>query len=328
MTRRLATLLVAATLALTSCASLTPESLPITGDRNGYDVTLEFASVLNLANRAQVVLDGVPVGVVTGMRLTGAAVRVTVRLDEGVVAPGDIEAVLRQPTVLGDIVVALVRSPDADPAAPPLGPGDVVPLSRTTSPPQIEDTIASLANFVASGAVQRAQNSLIEVNSVVEASDVDLSDIAARVSVNLGDLADNLASVDLALTGLSSTARTLSGKRGAIADWFSPAGMLGFDRATQVGSRLSVMIPSIGSVYTGGFWLVPMLRNLGDAAGAVQASKWAVGDEIPEWWTLFTEYFLPQDRYPAIDITSIRTPDGRELSHSVSDVLRMLGATP
>ena len=113
MTRRLATLLVAATLALTSCASLTPESLPITGDRNGYDVTLEFASVLNLANRAQVVLDGVPVGVVTGMRLTGAAVRVTVRLDEGVVAPGDIEAVLRQPTVLGDIVVALINEETA-----------------------------------------------------------------------------------------------------------------------------------------------------------------------------------------------------------------------
>jgi phospholipid/cholesterol/gamma-HCH transport system substrate-binding protein len=38
--------------------------------------------------------------------------------------------------------------------------------------------------------------------------------------------------------------------------------------------------------------------------------------------------FLPVDKYPAINITSIIGPDGRELSGNVQDVLRILGATP
>jgi hypothetical protein len=37
---------------------------------------------------------------------------------------------------------------------------------------------------------------------------------------------------------------------------------------------------------------------------------------------------LPQDRYPAMNITSIVGPDGRELSGNVQDVLRIIGAAP
>jgi hypothetical protein len=62
--------------------------------------------------------------------------------------------------------------------------------------------------------------------------------------------------------------------------------------------------------------------------GAVQRSKWAFEDEVPAWRRLFTDFFLPQDKYPAINITSIVGPDGRELSGNVQDVLRMLGAMP
>jgi hypothetical protein len=38
--------------------------------------------------------------------------------------------------------------------------------------------------------------------------------------------------------------------------------------------------------------------------------------------------FLPADKYPAMNIISVQTPDGREISHNVEDVLRMLGAVP
>jgi len=320
---------VTAAAVLSSCASLSPDSLPQNnGDRDGYDVVLQFDSVLNLPDRARVVMDGVSVGVVTDVDLVDGRVDVTSRIDSGVVIPSDIHGILQQPTVLGDIFVALQRDPEPDPAAPPLRPGDTVPLQRTTSPPQIEDTIASLANFVASGSIQRAQNTMMGLNRVADTSDVELSRIAAQVSTNLGELAANLDSAELVLAGLSDTAAILSAKRGAFEHWFSPAGMLGFDRATQVTSRLSVMIPSIGSVYSGGFWLVPMLTTVGDAMGAVQGTKWAVEEEIPRWRKLFTGYFLPQDKYPAINITSIRGPDGRELSGDVHDVLRILGATP
>jgi hypothetical protein len=61
---------------------------------------------------------------------------------------------------------------------------------------------------------------------------------------------------------------------------------------------------------------------------AVQQSKVAVEDEIPRWRRLFTDSFLPQDKYPAINITSIIGPDGRELSGNAQQVLRILGAMP
>jgi hypothetical protein len=70
------------------------------------------------------------------------------------------------------------------------------------------------------------------------------------------------------------------------------------------------------------------LNSLADSAGAVQQSKIAVEDEIRRFRRLFTDFFLPQDKYPAINITSIVGPDGRELSGNVQDVLRMLGAMP
>jgi len=314
---------------ITSCASLPKDVLPRpNGDRDGYDLILEFRSVLNLADRARVVMDGVPVGIVTGVEILDDRVDVTARIDSGVVVTSDTRGLLQQPTVLGDIFLALERPPTADATAPALGPGDIVPLAQTSSPPQIEDTIASLANFVASGSIQRAQETLIGLNRVAQTGDLELSRVVAQVTTNLSDVADNLDAVNLALSGLADTSAVLRGKRSAFEHWFSPAGMLGLDRATQVTSRLSVMIPSIGSVYSGGFWLVPMLNTMGDAIGAVQASKWAVEDELPRWRRLFTDYFLPQDKYPAINITSITGPDGRELSGNVEAVLRILGAMP
>lgn len=316
---------------LAACAPITVNDLPQPGEvRDGYDVVMQFDNVLNLPQRANVVLDGVKVGQVVGVEVAGDRVDLTARIQPGVVIPADIHAALQQATVLGDIYVALERpaEPELPAPAPALTPGGVVPLAHTTSPTQIEDIIANLANFVASGSIQRAQNAMMDINRVADTSEAPLEDVVAQVHTNLADLADNLDSVNLALSGLTDTSTVLYGRRADMAHWFSPAGMVGFDRVTQVTSRLSVMIPSIGSIYSGGFWLVPMFTTLGDAAGAVQGSKWAVEDEIPGWRKLFTRYFLPQDKYPAINITSIIGPDGQEMSDNVEDVLRILGATP
>jgi phospholipid/cholesterol/gamma-HCH transport system substrate-binding protein len=91
---------------------------------------------------------------------------------------------------------------------------------------------------------------------------------------------------------------------------------------------VGTLFPSVGSVYDGGYWLVPFLNSLGIALGAVQKSKWAIEGEYPPWRKLFTDLFLPEDKYPAMNITSVQTADGREISGKVQDVLRMLGATP
>ncbi|ORB18595.1 mammalian cell entry protein [Mycolicibacterium moriokaense] len=308
---------------------MTVDSLPQpdNADRGGYDIVMEFANVLNLPNRAKVVQDGTTVGVVTDINLRGAHVDVTSRIDSSVVVPGDVHATLQQSTVLGDTYVALERA-QPESSAQPLGPSGRIPLVQTTSPPQLEDTIANLSNFVASGSIQRIQNTIIHLNNVVPPQREELRALVTRVATDLSDLSANIDLVDKSLDGLAGTASVMASYIPAYDFIFSPEGVLAIDRGSRVGSYMGTVLPSIGSVYGGGFWLVPLLNSLADATGAVQQTKWAVEDEVPAWRRLFTDFFLPEHKYPAINITSIVGPDGRELSGNVQDVLRMLGATP
>jgi len=314
---------------LTSCASLDVNGIPAPGASydDGYDVVMRFASALNLPEQAKVVLDGVTVGAVTKMSLTQDSVDVTARVANGVTIPSDIHAVLQQATVLGDIYVALERPQSNEAPAPSLKAGGVIPVSQTTSPPQLEDTIASLANFVSSGSIQRAQNTIIRLNRVVPSS-AEVRTLTARIETDLSALSANIDRVDELLDGVSRTAAVVNGHLPELQYWFSPTGQRGFDFTVDTANYIATVLPGFGSITLGGYWLVPLLKSLANSSGALQQSKVAGETEIPKYRRLFTDYFLPAEKYPAINITSIIAPDGRELSGNVQEVLRILGATP
>jgi virulence factor Mce-like protein len=315
--------------AVSSCASLNANSLPQPGGNygDGYDIVIEFANVLNLPDRAKVVMDGTTIGIVEGVAVGKSDVDVTARIDPSVQVPSNINAVLQQATVLGDIYVALNRPADVGVGAA-LPEGGRIPVAQTTSPPQLEDTLANLANFVASGSIQRVQSAIININRVTPARAGQVREIASRVSLDLADLSNNIETVDQWLNGVSDTGSVLANRIPQLQYWFSPAGMLAFNRTTEASVAISTLLPSIGSIYTGGFWLVPLLKSLGIAVGAVQKSKVAIEGEYPAWRQLFTDMFLPQDKYPAMNITSVETADGRDITGRTQDILRMLGATP
>lgn len=322
-------LCVCTSLALNSCASLTVNSLPQPGGgRDGYPIVIEFANILNLPERAKVVLGGTTIGSVTSVELRGDHVDVNSRINPSVVVPSNARATLQQSTVLGDIHLALERPLTENGPAAGLAPGGRIPLAQTTSPPQLEDTLANLANFVGSGSIQRMQDSVIGINNVTPANRQELRNLVSRVAVDLADVAANIDTVDQWLSGVSGTGEVMRGYLQTYDYWFSPAGMLGFDRATQVAEYIGTVLPSIGSIYSGGYWLVPMLNSLADAVGAVQQGKWNVEGEVAGWRNLFLDSYLPVDKYPAINITSITGPDGIEMIGKAEDVLRMLGAVP
>lgn len=331
MTRRIgrAAVTVACALMISSCASINFNAIPSPGASysDGYDIVLNFESVLNLPERTKVVLDGVTVGSVSDMTLTPDYVEVTARVGRDVAIPSNIHAVLEQTTVLGDIYVALERPRDGSPAAPALPPGATIPLAQTTSPPQLEDTIASLANFVSSGSIQRAQNTIVRLNRVTPSSD-EVRRLTAQVDENLDALSANIDDVDRLVDGVSRTAATLNAQVPQLDYLLSPYGQLNMERFIEINNFVATLLPGVGSIGSGGYWMVPLLNSLADSVDAVQQSKVAVEDEIPRWRRLFTDSFLPQDKYPAINITSIVGPDGRELSGNVQDVLRILGAMP
>jgi phospholipid/cholesterol/gamma-HCH transport system substrate-binding protein len=333
MTRRIrpmaGAVAVTGALVLSSCASINVNAIPQPGasDGDGYDIAMKFDSVLNLPERAKVVLDGVTVGVVSKVTLTPGDVDVTARVGHDVVIPSNIHAVLQQATVLGDIYVALERPQGGGPPAPALAPGATVPLAQTTSPPQLEDTIASLANFVSSGSIQRAQNTIIRLNRVIPTSD-EVRRLTAQVDENLSALSVNIDQVDELLDGVTRTSATLNAHIPQLEYQLSPYGQVNIDRFIAVTNYVSTLLPGVGSIASGGYWLVPFLNSLADSVGALQQSKVTVEQEIPRYRRLFTDFFLPDDKYPAINITSIVGPDGRELSGNVQQVLQVLGAMP
>jgi virulence factor Mce-like protein len=316
--------------AVSSCAAINANDLPQPGNTysDGYDIVIEFANVLNLPDRARVVMDGTTVGIVDHIAVGPSAVDVTAKIDRAVKVPQDIRAVLEQATVLGDIFVALDRSPTAVRGGAPLQPHGRIPLAQTTSPPQLEDSLANLANFIASGSIQRIQNAIIRINQITPERAGQLRAIASRLSMNLTDLSNNIESVDHWLDGVSGTAQVMADSVPLYLNWLSPAGRIGWDQTTQLASPIGNLLPSVGSIYYGGFWLVPFLKSTGIAVGAMQQSKWVIEGEYRPWRKLFTDLFLPADKYPAMNITSVQTPDGREISGNVQDVLRILGATP
>jgi hypothetical protein len=325
--RLIATVIVGVT--LSSCASINVDALPQPGNAytDGYDITIEFASVLNLPARAKVVMDGTNIGVVTNVAVTSKHVDVTARINRNVEVPTDIRAALQQATVLGDIYVSLDRPATDRATAPALLPGGRIELDNTVSPPQLEDTIATMANFVSSGSIQRVQDTIIGLNRVTPSGD-QARTISSRVAVDLSDLSNNMSLVDQLLQGASGTAAALNNRRPSLQYFLSPNGLKGFDRTTQSLGYVGTLLPSLGSVYSQGYWLLPLLRSLGGAVGAMQRDKQGFEAEVPAWQRLFYEDFLPQDKHPAMNITSIVGPDGRELSGNVQDVLRILGATP
>lgn len=317
-------------LSVPSCASINVNDLPQPGKsyRGGYDVVLEFASVLNLPDRAKVVMDGTAVGVVEKVAISHNGVDVTARIDRSVEVPSDIHAVLQQATVLGDIYVALERPHPRNSDVSPLPPNARVPLAQTTSPPQLEDTIANLATFVTSGSIQRIQNTILGINRVTPERNEQVRAIAHRVSADLADVSANIDTLDIWLGGLADTGALMARNIPMFNFWFSPTGMQSFEFATGTGTAIATIIPSVGTIFAGGYWLVPLLNSMGITLGAIQDSKWAIEDEYPAWRNLFTDMFLPADKYPAMNIISVQTPDGREIAPNVEDVLRMLGAVP
>lgn len=319
-------------LSLTGCSalsSLTVDSVPLPGHShtNGYDIVAEFVNVLNLPDRAKVVMDGTKVGEVSKVAEAGTHVDVTARIQEGIAVPSDVTAVLQQATVLGDIYLALERPTGGAGAAAPLAAGGRIPLAQTISPPQLEDTIAHLANFVGSGSIQRAQSTLIRLNRITPPNN-EVRRVVSQVTTDLNELSDNLDTLDILIDSMKQTSTVAATYTPQMGFWFTPEGVGAFQRSTVVAREVGNLLPSVGSIYSYGYYMVPMFSSLANAMAAVRGAKQVVEGEYPQWRRFTNEFYLPQEKHPAINITSIVGPDGQELSGSVEQVLRMLGAVP
>ncbi|MEV5835935.1 MlaD family protein [Nocardia sp. NPDC052112] len=295
------------------------------GVGNGYNVDLEFVSVMNLPTGADVMMGGLRVGEVRDVTVLDKSVKVAVLMKEGTRIPADVRAVIRQNTLLGDTYIALDHAA-AGAADVYLRPGGTVPASHTSSPPQLEDTMAVLAYFVNGGSIQKVQDAMGRINTVMP-TPPDVQRLASVVAVDMRNLADNTSEIDRLLDGFDGTAVAMNEKSETLATLFSQETVHYWRRvAVNIVSYISQILPSVGSVYEGGLWMVPMLNSLADTGGIVRGI-WDEGPSDAEKLSNFLRAtVLPFAQNPSVNIRSVESAQGDQLIADVENLLRMLGA--
>lgn len=328
-TRKTAGMLLSLSIAASlSACSLTPTDFPSprVGIDTDYSVTIQFASALNLPVGADVMLNGLRVGEVQSLTDGGNSIDAAIGLAHDAKVPYATEATIRQNTLLGDTYIALTPPTGNDHDTRYMRGGDVIGLDHTVSPPQLEDTIAVLAYFVNGGSIQKVQDSMVALNNAMPPVD-EVQKLAATVSVDLADLATRTDEVDRTLNGLDSFARSFDERAPELRAVFSPDGAHYWSRiASAVVGHISTLLPSLGSIFAGGQWLVPMLDSLAATAEAGRGT-W---DSAPRAAKRLDEFLrttiLPFAENPSVNVTSMTGPDGRPLLDDATTVLRVLGA--
>ncbi|WP_162904434.1 MlaD family protein [Gordonia rubripertincta] len=311
-------------LVLVSSCSLRPDDLPSPsgGVTNGYPLHIEFASALNLPTGAAVTMDGLDIGEVTDVDLTDNAVSVTTAIESGTEIPSSATATMRQDTVLGDTYVAIERSGTA--GGPSVPAGGTIPETQTNSPPQLEDTLALLATFVNGGNIQKLQTSISKINSVMP-NLKDLQSLASTLAVDLEDMARRTSRIDGLLNGLDNTAVALNRREEKITAMLSPNGLVLWDRlSTQVVRHIGTLLPSIGSIFGGGVWMVPMLNSVDSALAAVRRSGTNIASDSEKIGEFLRRTIVPFLERPTVEVTSV-SANGDRLKDA-ENLLRMLGA--
>ena len=322
----LVVLVATVTMVLSGC-SLSPNRMPSVkaGVSSDYEVTLKFASVLNLPTGADVMMNGLQVGRVKELNESKDGVDVVVGLTESRPVPADSTAIIRQNTPLGDTYLGF--TPPQNPTdRENLHDGSVIPMSRTTSPPTLEDTIAVLAYFVNGGSVQKVQDTMVTLNQTLP--DVkDVRRLATTVSTDLQDLGDNVGEIDRLLNGLNGVAKSFPASATEIEHVFGDEGIDYFHTvAHSLVRHIATLLPSVGSVFTGGLWVVPLLTSMAEAAENA-APIWPAGDGVIASTNDFVNDTLkPFLKNPRVAVSSVKAKGSdKQLLADSASILRILG---
>lgn len=236
------------------------EDLPVPGSYVSgptYQVDIQFSSVLNLPAKAKVVLDGVDIGLLESVELTGNTAVARVNIQDAVALPSMTRAELRQGTILGEIYVALRRPADGE-GGGALQDGDMIPLERTSPADNVEDVLRGLSEVVAGGHIVDFQRSIDRFNKAFpsDPATVDLINDKAREALN--DLATNSAELDRIIGAAESITESFVDKTDTL-DTVLTSG------PERVGGLADALLVVVDALIDLGY----MSRNIGDVINPV-----------------------------------------------------------
>jgi phospholipid/cholesterol/gamma-HCH transport system substrate-binding protein len=299
--RRAAAAVAAGALLLTGCEFDGAYDLPLPGspvdEDNSFEVTAEFADILNVVPRSPVMVDDVVVGEVTDVERVGWHAQVTLRVRDDVELPDNAIADIRQVSLLGEKYVAL-EAPETGASGSRLGDGDEIPLSATGRNPEVEEVLGALSFLLSGGGVAQLGTIVEELNHVMSGREERLRVLLASLEDVVGTLDAQKADIIRALEAMNNLTATLNAERRTVTDALDATGpaievladqedelvemLSSLDRLGVVGTR--VIRASKRDLVESLEHLEPVLTELN-----------AVGDELAPGLNLLVSFPFPKE---------------------------------
>ncbi|MDP9219022.1 MAG: MCE family protein [Actinomycetota bacterium] len=214
--------------ALTGCQGAYDLPLPGGAAMGGksYQVTVQFADVMDLVPQSAVKVDEVTVGRVERIAVDGWTARVTVRLKDSVQLPANATAELKQTSLLGEKYVAL-SPPENIASQGKLVNGAVIPIARSTRTPEVEEVLGALSLLLNGGGVAQLKVITTELNKATHGNEAAIRDLVGRLNTFVGGLDAQKSQIVTALDAVDQLSGRLAAQRTdlAIALDHLPAGL-------------------------------------------------------------------------------------------------------
>lgn len=215
-------MLLACVLMLSGCG-FSVYQLPLPGGADlGSDpvvFTASFADVLDLSPRAMVTADGIDAGTVSKVEIShegGANVALlTIKLRRDVELPANAVARIGQTSLLGEKYVEL-DVPDSGASSRLMADGDHIPVERTESYAEVEETLGALSLILNGGGVAQLKTISTELNSALAGREDSARSVLHQVRILMKNLDDNKDDITQALKKVTGLSRQLRRQRTTI----------------------------------------------------------------------------------------------------------------
>jgi phospholipid/cholesterol/gamma-HCH transport system substrate-binding protein len=309
----LAGVLALATLLLSGC-DFSVYSLPLPGGARikgpAYQVTVEFADVLDLVPKSSVKVDDVTVGTVEKVWLTGYVAKVRLKLPKNVELPDNARATIRQTSLLGEKFVSLSPPTGDEQPRGRLEDGELIPLSRTTSNVEVEEVLSALSLLLNGGGVAQLQIITRELNKALTGNEPAIRSVLDQLNTFVGTLDRNKQQIVAAITAVDGLAKKLNAQKATLATAIDslPKSIATLDKQRAALVRTLQALAKLGNTATRVITasqrdlvanlksLYPVLTNLAEA-----------GENLPKSLELLLTYPFPDAAANAVkgDFTNL-----------------------
>lgn len=249
-------LLTVASLVLSGCGfqGLYSASLPGGADLGDHPITIvaHFDDVLDLVPQSAVKVNDIAQGKVTKISLDGWKAKVTMQVNSRVHLPSNARAEVNQTSLLGEKYVALVP-PVGAPSPTLLKSGADIPLSKTTSAPEVEQVLGALSLLLNQGGVEQIQVIARELNTALKGNEGAVRNLLGQLNTFVGTLNGQRDKITTALVNVNTLAATLNRQRTVITDALDtyPAALTVLARERGKLTTLLSSLSRLGTVATG-----------------------------------------------------------------------------